>query len=61
MMKIGVIGLGYVGWPLLLEFSKHFEVIGYDISLTKLKKLKEISVIKILTFITFPIVDFKKL
>ena len=39
--KIAIIGLGYVGWPLLLEFSKHFEVIGYDISLTKLKKLKE--------------------
>ena len=30
--KIAVIGLGYVGLPLAIEFSKHFEVIGYDIN-----------------------------
>ena len=29
-MKIGIIGLGYVGLPLLLEFSKKFKVIGFD-------------------------------
>ena len=28
---IAVIGLGYVGLPLALEFSKHFETKGYDI------------------------------
>lgn len=28
--KIGVIGLGYVGLPLALEFSKCFDVIGFD-------------------------------
>ncbi|MFF0952227.1 nucleotide sugar dehydrogenase [Rhizobium leguminosarum] len=29
--KIAVIGLGYVGLPLLSAFSKHFSVIGYDV------------------------------
>lgn len=30
-MKIGIIGLGYVGLPLAVLFSKKYEVIGYDI------------------------------
>lgn len=30
--KIAVIGLGYVGLPLALEFAKHFSVIGFDIN-----------------------------
>ena len=29
--KIGIIGLGYVGLPLAMAFSKKFEVIGFDI------------------------------
>ena len=29
--KIAIIGLGYVGLPLLYEFSKYYNVIGYDI------------------------------
>ena len=28
--KIAVVGLGYVGLPLAVAFSKHFSVIGYD-------------------------------
>ena len=28
---ICIIGLGYVGLPLAVEFSKKFSVIGYDI------------------------------
>jgi UDP-N-acetyl-D-glucosamine/UDP-N-acetyl-D-galactosamine dehydrogenase len=28
---ISVIGLGYVGLPIALEFARHFKVIGYDI------------------------------
>ena len=35
--KIAVIGLGYVGMPLAIEFAKHFEVIGYDIDGNKIK------------------------
>ena len=30
--KIAVIGLGYVGLPLAVEFSKKREVIGFDIN-----------------------------
>jgi len=34
-LKIGIIGLGYVGLPLLYEFSKKFDVKGFDISKKK--------------------------
>ena len=30
--KLAVIGLGYVGLPIALEFAKHIDVIGFDIS-----------------------------
>jgi len=30
--KIALIGLGYVGLPIALEFAKHFDVIGFDIN-----------------------------
>ena len=30
--KIAVVGLGYVGLPLALALSNHFEVIGFDIN-----------------------------
>ena len=39
-MKIGIIGLGYVGLPLFCNLSDYFEVIGVDISLEKVKLLK---------------------
>ncbi len=29
--KLSVIGLGYVGLPIALEFSKHIDVIGFDV------------------------------
>ncbi len=35
MTVIAVIGLGYVGLPLVIEFGKHFRTIGFDISLPK--------------------------
>ena len=37
--KIAVIGLGYVGLPLSLEFSDHFAVVGFDISEKRIKEL----------------------
>lgn len=38
--KIGVIGMGYVGLPLLLEFVKeNFPTIGFDIDPAKVKEL----------------------
>ncbi len=36
---IAVIGLGYVGMPLALEFSKHYPVIGFDIKCTRVDEL----------------------
>ncbi len=40
-VKIAVIGLGYVGLPLAVEFSKHFSVIGYDLNRNRIKELKK--------------------
>ncbi|HEU4551760.1 MAG TPA: nucleotide sugar dehydrogenase, partial [Chitinophaga sp.] len=38
--KIAVIGLGYVGLPLAIEFAKQYEVIGFDIDSERIKELK---------------------
>jgi UDP-N-acetyl-D-galactosamine dehydrogenase len=38
--KIAVIGLGYVGLPLALEFARHFEVIGFDIDADRIEMMK---------------------
>ena len=38
--KIAVLGLGYVGLPLALALAKHFDVIGFDISATRLRALQ---------------------
>ena len=40
MYKIGVIGLGYIGLPLAVEFGKYFNVVGYDKNETRIKDLK---------------------
>ena len=37
--KIGVIGLGYVGLPLAIEFSYQFPVIGFDINANRILDL----------------------
>lgn len=34
-----VIGLGYVGLPLAIEFGKKFSVVGYDTDLNKIKEI----------------------
>jgi UDP-N-acetyl-D-glucosamine/UDP-N-acetyl-D-galactosamine dehydrogenase len=39
--KIAVIGLGYVGLPLAVEFAKHRAVIGFEISKRRIKELNE--------------------
>lgn len=39
-IKIAIIGLGYVGLPLLMEFSKKFQVIGFDNNSKKIEKFK---------------------
>jgi UDP-N-acetyl-D-galactosamine dehydrogenase len=40
-IKMCVIGLGYVGLPLAVEFAKFFDVTGFDISKRRIKELSE--------------------
>ncbi len=39
MQKIAVIGQGYVGLPLALEFAKYFPVIGFDVNAVRVGEL----------------------
>ena len=39
--KISILGLGYVGLPLALEFSKKFDVVGFDINKKRVDSLKK--------------------
>lgn len=38
-IKIGIIGLGYVGLPLAVEFGKKFPTVGFDINQTRVEEL----------------------
>jgi UDP-N-acetyl-D-galactosamine dehydrogenase len=38
--KIAIIGLGYVGLPLAVEFGKHRSVIGFDINNSRIRELE---------------------
>ncbi len=38
--RIGVVGLGYVGLPLAVEFGKHFETTGFDLKTARIKELE---------------------
>ena len=40
MEKIGIIGLGYVGLPLAVEFGKILDVVGFDINQARIEELK---------------------
>ena len=40
--KIGIIGLGYVGLPLAIEFSKKSKVVGFDIDKIRVSELSKI-------------------
>ena len=39
-IKVAIIGLGYVGLPLAVEFAKKRNVVGFDISLVRIEELK---------------------
>ena len=39
-IKIGIIGMGYVGLPLAVEFSKYYNVIGFDVDIDRVSELK---------------------
>jgi UDP-N-acetyl-D-galactosamine dehydrogenase len=38
---IAIIGLGYVGLPLAIEFSKKYKVLGFDISESRIEELRQ--------------------
>ena len=38
--KIAIIGLGYVGLPLAIEFGKKYKVLGFDINQSRIEELK---------------------
>jgi UDP-N-acetyl-D-glucosamine/UDP-N-acetyl-D-galactosamine dehydrogenase len=38
--KIAILGLGYVGLPLAVEFSKHFDTVGFDIDSKRVAALR---------------------
>lgn len=40
-VKIAIIGLGYVGLPLAVEFGKKFDVIGFDINQARIAELQQ--------------------
>ena len=39
-VKVGVVGLGYVGLPLAVAFAKRFYVLGFDINSERVKELE---------------------
>jgi UDP-N-acetyl-D-galactosamine dehydrogenase len=40
-MTIAIIGLGYVGLPLAVEFGKKYKVVGFDIKKERIKELQQ--------------------
>jgi UDP-N-acetyl-D-galactosamine dehydrogenase len=40
-VTIGVVGLGYVGLPLAVEFGKRFPTVGFDIKAQRISELKQ--------------------
>jgi UDP-N-acetyl-D-galactosamine dehydrogenase len=39
-IKLAVIGLGYVGLPLAVEFGKYLDVVGFDINKARVTELE---------------------
>ncbi len=39
-VRIGIIGLGYVGLPLALEFGKRYPTVGFDLKAPRIEELK---------------------
>lgn len=40
-VRIAVVGLGYVGLPLAVEFGKKFDTVGFDIKKDRLEQLRK--------------------
>ncbi|MEL7448877.1 MAG: Vi polysaccharide biosynthesis UDP-N-acetylglucosamine C-6 dehydrogenase TviB [Pseudomonadota bacterium] len=39
-IRIGIVGLGYVGLPLAVEFGRHFDTVGFDIDANRVAELR---------------------
>ena len=39
-LNLGIIGLGYVGLPLAVEFGKKFKTLGFDINQGRIEELQ---------------------
>ncbi|KRE91161.1 Vi polysaccharide biosynthesis protein VipA/TviB [Frateuria sp. Soil773] len=39
--KIAIVGLGYVGLPLAVEFGKRFDTLGFDINAARIEQLRK--------------------
>lgn len=37
-VNIAIVGLGYVGWPLPVEFGKQYDTVGFDLSHLRILK-----------------------
>ena len=49
-LRIAVVGLGYVGLPLAVEFGRKRSVIGFDTSNSRIKELKNGNDISLMLF-----------
>ncbi|MEO9079956.1 MAG: Vi polysaccharide biosynthesis UDP-N-acetylglucosamine C-6 dehydrogenase TviB [Rhodanobacter sp.] len=38
--KLAIVGLGYVGLPLAVEFGKHYDTVGFDINAARVEELR---------------------
>ncbi len=38
-LKVGIVGLGYVGLPLAVEFGKKYPTVGFDINSSRVAEL----------------------
>lgn len=39
--RLCILGLGYVGLPLAVEFGKYFDTLGFDISRSRIEELRQ--------------------
>ena len=39
-LRIGIIGLGYVGLPLAVEFARKYPVVGFDVKHSRIEELR---------------------
>ena len=40
-LKVCVVGLGYVGLPLAIEFGKKIETVGFDLNKSRVTQLEK--------------------